>query len=548
MKPLDPRLLRYARAARVFLLLGGALALARTLAIVAFAWLVAQLVAGAVDGRSASDLAPLLAVLLAVVAARAVLAWAGEVNAVRGGVGAKAQLRQAVLAALVELGPAGRREGGSGGIVALLGGGLDALDGYFARYLPQLIATAVATPLLTLVVFFADPLSAVFLVVALPLIPVFMVLIGWATQAVQARQWERLQTLASGFVDTVGGLATLKIFGRAERQAARIRALTEDYRRHTMFVLRVTFVSGFVLELAGSLSVALVAVSIGLRLVDGSLGLAVGLFVLVLAPEVFLPVRQVGAEFHAAAEGVQAADRAFVVIERAAALPARVGAPGSLEAPGELGVPGELELRGLEVDDGHGRVLAPVDAVLPVGSITVVTGPSGSGKSTLLAALAGFVPFSGMLLLGGTPVADLRSTLAWAGQRADLLPGTVASAVELGTLAADPDRVRRALSIAGADVAPERRLDAEGTGLSGGQSARVAVARAVHRLLERGCAVLALDEPTAALDEKSEQALLAGLRTLAARGTIVVVASHRPATIAAADTVIALEPAEVVAR
>ncbi|PPG44919.1 thiol reductant ABC exporter subunit CydD [Rathayibacter sp. AY2B5] len=539
MKPLDPRLLRYARAARVFLLLGGVLALARTLAIVAFAWLVAQLVAGAVDGRSADDLAPLLAALLAVVAARAALAWATEVNAVRGGAGAKAQLRQAVLAALVELGPAGRSEGGSGGVVALLGGGLDSLDGYFARYLPQLIATAVATPLLTLVVFLADPLSAVFLVVTLPLIPVFMVLIGWATQAVQARQWERLQALASGFVDTVGGLATLKIFGRAERQATRIRALTEDYRVHTMKVLRVTFVSGFVLELAGSLSVALVAVSIGLRLVDGSLGLAVGLFVLVLAPDVFLPVRQVGAEFHAAADGVQAADRAFAVLERAAALPARGKARAAT---------GALELRGLAVDDGRGRTLAPVDAVLPVGSITAVTGPSGSGKSTLLAALAGFVPFSGTLLLGGSPVADLRSTLAWAGQRPDLLPGSVASAVGLGALSPDPERVRRALAIAAVDVDPERRLDAEGTGLSGGQSARVAVARAVHRLLERGCAVLALDEPTAALDEESERALLAGLRTLAESGTIVVVASHRPATVAAADAVIALAPAGAVAR
>ncbi|PPF55855.1 thiol reductant ABC exporter subunit CydD [Rathayibacter sp. AY1C2] len=539
MKPLDPRLLRYARAARVFLLLGGVLALARTLAIVAFAWLVAQLVAGAVDGRSADDLAPLLAALLAVVAARAALAWATEVNAVRGGAGAKAQLRQAVLAALVELGPAGRSEGGSGGVVALLGGGLDSLDGYFARYLPQLIATAVATPLLTLVVFLADPLSAVFLVVTLPLIPVFMVLIGWATQVVQARQWERLQALASGFVDTVGGLATLKIFGRAERQATRIRALTEDYRVHTMKVLRVTFVSGFVLELAGSLSVALVAVSIGLRLVDGSLGLAVGLFVLVLAPDVFLPVRQVGAEFHAAADGVQAADRAFAVLERAAALPARGKAPAAT---------GALELRGLAVDDGRGRTLAPVDAVLPVGSITVVTGPSGSGKSTLIAALAGFVPFSGTLLLGGSPVADLRSTLAWAGQRPDLLPGSVASAVGLGALSPDPERVRRALAIAAVDMDPERRLDAEGTGLSGGQSARVAVARAVHRLLERGCAVLALDEPTAALDDESERALLAGLRSLAESGTIVVVASHRPATVAAADAVIALAPAEAVAR
>ncbi|NRG39685.1 thiol reductant ABC exporter subunit CydD [Rathayibacter sp. VKM Ac-2835] len=540
MKPLDPRLLRYARAARLFLLLGGALALARTATAVAFAWLVAQLVAGAVDGRSATELAPSLAALLGVVVLRSVLAWAVEVNATRGGAGSKAQLRSAVLAALVALGPSGRTAG-SGGVVALLGGGLDALDGYFARYLPQLIATAITTPILVLVVFLADPLSALFLVVTLPLIPVFMVLIGWATQAVQKRQWSRLQALASGFVDTVGGLATLKIFGRAERQGARIRALTEDYRVHTMKVLRVTFVSSFVLELAGSLSVALVAVSIGLRLVDGSLGLAIGLFVLVLAPDVFLPVRQVGAEFHAAADGVQVADEAFTIIESAAAVPTRTAAPGRS---------GALELHGVAVDDGAGRVLAPVDATLLAGSITALTGPSGSGKSTLLAALAGFAPATGSIALGGETIdaATGRDWLAWSGQRPDLLPGSVGSNVALGSRSPDPERILRALAIAGTDLDPDRRIDADGTGLSGGQAARVAVARAVHRVLERGCAVLALDEPTAALDEESERRLLAGLRGLADQGVVVLVATHRPATIAAADAVLALAPAEAVLR
>ena len=541
MKPLDPRLLRYARAARLFLVLGGALALARTLGTIAFAWLVAQLVSGAVDGRSAQELAPLLGALLAVIAARAALAWATEVNAVRGGAGAKAQLRAAVLEALVALGPSGRPAGGSGGVVALLGGGLDALDGYFARYLPQLIATAVTTPILVGVVLLADPLSALFLIVTLPLIPVFMILIGWATQAVQKRQWDRLQALASGFVDTVGGLATLKIFGRAERQSARIRTLTEDYRVHTMKVLRVTFVSGFVLELAGSLSVALVAVSIGLRLVDGSLALAVGLFVLVLAPDVFLPVRQVGAEFHAAADGVQAADEAFAVIERAALLPAVAGGTATR---------GDLEVRGVSVDDGSGRVLAPVDATFAVGTITAVTGASGSGKSTLLAVLAGFVAAEGTVLLGGEPVepAAVRDRIAWAGQRADLLPGTVASNVTLGARSVDPALLDRALRLAAVDVGPTRRVDAEGTGLSGGQSARVAVARAIHRLLERDGALLLLDEPTAALDDATERRLLAGLRALADEGAAVIVATHRPATIAAADAVLALSSAEAVLR
>ena len=200
-----------------------------------------------------------------------------------------------------------------------LGPGLDALDEYFGRYLPQLVLTAVATPMCIVAAWIADPLSGLVLVIVLPLIPIFMALIGMATAAVQRRQWDSLAALSRGFLEVVGGLSTLAVFGRAERQTARIRAVTDDYRAGTMKVLRITFLSGFTLEFAASLSVALVAVSIGLRLVAGDMTLAPGLFVLVLAPEVFLPLRNVGAAFHASAAGVTASADAFDLLDAAEA-------------------------------------------------------------------------------------------------------------------------------------------------------------------------------------------------------------------------------------
>ncbi|NQX13664.1 thiol reductant ABC exporter subunit CydD [Microbacteriaceae bacterium VKM Ac-2855] len=539
MKPLDPRLLRYARASRSFLALGAVITVGQTAATVGFAWSVADIVVRCIAGEDPATIAPSLGLLLAIVIVRAVLTWAAEVNAVRGGVRVKAQLRAQAAAAIGRLGPAWLSGRSSGALITLLGTGLDALDSYFARYLPQLIATAVATPVLVLVVLLADPLSAIFVIVTLPLIPVFMVLIGWATQAVQKQQWKRLSALASGFVDTVGGLATLKIFGRAERQGDRIRAVTEEYRVHTMKVLRVTFLSGFVLELAASLSVALVAVSIGLRLVDGSLDLFIGLFVLILAPDVFLPVRQVGAQFHAAADGVAAADEVFAVLEAA-------GERRPADSVGTDVV--SLELAGLAVDYNGVPALAPVDACFAPGTVTAVVGPSGAGKSSLLAALLGFVPFRGAIALNGVVLAERapRDWVAWSGQQPSLSAGTVGSNVALGASTPDAARVARALSLAAVTIDPATPVGAGGVGLSGGQAARVALARAIHRALERGCGVIALDEPTAALDAETEVAVLAGLRTLAEEGRTVIVVTHRAAVVDAADRVLALAPAAAV--
>ncbi|MBG6058322.1 ATP-binding cassette subfamily C protein CydD [Cryobacterium sp. MP_M5] len=549
MRPLDPRLLRYASAARWFLLVGAALGLAQTLVVIAFAWLLSRAISLAVAGHGPAELAPTLGALVVVVVARAALVWLLEVAASRGAASVKSQLRARVLGRLAERGPDWLAGTQSAGVATLVGQGLDALDNYFARYLPQLLLAGIATPILVLVMLWQDLPSGITVIVVLPFIPLFMVLIGQATQAVQRAQWDALQRLGAGFLDLVGGLATLKIFGREARQADRVRTITEDYRGRTMKVLRVSFLSGFVLELGASLSVALVAVSIGLRLVDGSLQLGVGLFVLLLAPEAFLPVRQVGAQFHAAADGLAAAEDVFAILDDPQA-PAAPGAPTLTGPPGAVRPdPDALRFDRVRVrrsSDRAGRAAPELTAVFLPGRLSVIRGASGAGKSTLVAALQGFVPFDGAISLGDAPVVPgtPRPWLAWAGQRPGLLAGTIADNVALGETSADPVLVHRALREAGAgELDPATRLGVNGDGLSGGQAQRVAAARAVYRARLHGCRVLVLDEPSSALDPEAEERLVSGLRRLAAEGLIVIVVSHRSMLRDAADQIVELDGA-----
>ncbi|RIJ52093.1 ATP-binding cassette domain-containing protein, partial [Clavibacter phaseoli] len=337
-----------------------------------------------------------------------------------------AELRRRALRAVADLGPAWTAGRSRGRLATIVGPGLDALDPYFARYVPQLILTALATPIVVTVLFAADPLTGVTVLATLPVIPVFMVLVGWATQEVQRRQWSRLTELASGFLEVVDGLSTLLVFGRARRQTGRIRRVTEEHRVETMRVLRISFLSGFVLELAASLSVALAAVSVGVRLIGGQLDLEVGLFVLLLAPEAFLPIRQVGVQFHAAAEGVAAADDVLGILEEERAGRAARTVPGTVAATAPAG--DALVVRDLSVSRGDRLVLAGIHATFPRGRVTAVTGPSGVGKSSLVAAILGQLPAGGAVGWvddhddAPTPRPPVPTEIAWAGQR----PGLVA--------------------------------------------------------------------------------------------------------------------------
>lgn len=545
MRPLDPRLLKYASATRGTLAAGALLAVLRTACVIAFSWLVTDVIVRAIAGESLGSLGGTLLLLAGVVAVRGALLWATDAVAARGGARAVGQLRERLTAAIGRLGPGWVARRSSGDVALVAGHGMEALEGYFAGYLPQLVATAVTTPLLVVTIGWRDLTSGIVLLVTLPLIPVFMVLVGWATQAAQKRQWRALSTLSSGFLDVVAGLSTLKLFGRQHRQEARIREVSDQYRVHTMKVLRMSFLSGFVLELVASLSVAVIAVTIGLRLLSGSLDLSVGLFVLLLAPEAFLPLRNVGASYHAATEGMEAADRAFSVIEAADDVVGPTAAPGATSATDTTG--GGLVFEDVSVAYDGRTVVEGFSAEVPPGELAVLRAPSGAGKSSLIGAALGFVPAEGRILAGGRADAEgRRGAIAWAGQRPGLIAGSIAANVALGDPAPDAAVVAGALRDAAApELDPATELGAGGAGLSGGQAQRVAVARALYRLRTRGCPVLVLDEPTSALDSATERRLLESLHQVAAQGTAVLVVSHREAAAEAADRVIAVEAGEV---
>ncbi|MBT2498478.1 thiol reductant ABC exporter subunit CydD [Agromyces sp. ISL-38] len=537
MKPLDPRLVSRSRAARGFLLSGAALALLQAGAMIAFAWSLTALVTGFIGGASTAASGGALAILLAAASVRALAGWLWEWVGSAGAMRVKSELRDDLLAAL-ERQPRGNRGLTTARAATLLGPGLDALDEYFGRYLPQLVLTVVATPVLVISVWMADWVSGLILVIVLPLIPLFMALIGMATGAVQRRQWQRLESLSKGFLEVVGGLSTLMVFGRAERQVGRIRDVTEAYRASTMKVLRVTFLSGFTLELAGSLSVALVAVSIGLRLVAGDFTLAPGLFVLVLAPEVFLPIRNVGAAFHASTAGLEASRDALDALDQAegAEVPPSRGADpaGITDAAG-------LRIRDLRVIRDGAVVLEGLSFDVAPGEFVVVTGDSGSGKSSLLSAILGFADLEGEVTIDGVPVgAATRSNTSWAGQAPQLLAGTIAENVRLGQPDAAASLLEHALRVGGVDLPGHRRLGPSGAGLSGGQAQRVATARAVHRLLAADARLLLLDEPSSALDADRELELGRRLRELAREGRAVLVTTHRPGLAEAADRTVPL--------
>ncbi|MCU1424117.1 MAG: transporter ATP-binding protein [Microbacteriaceae bacterium] len=534
--PLDPRLLRYASASRWFLVGGAVVGFLQTLSIVGAAWFATAVIVGVIDGRTTGDLRAEIAAFAASIVARSVFAWLLDVLAARGAARVKSQLRTRVVVAIGRLGPAWMSSRNSARVTTVVAQGLDALDGYFAKYLPQLILTAVATPTILIVLLLQDVTTGIIIVATLPLIPLFMVLIGWATQAVQRKQWAALATLSTGFLDVVDGLSTLTIYGRQHRQVDRIDRVTEDYRARTMSVLRISFVSGFVLELAGSLSVAIVAVAIGLRLVNGDLALTVGLFVLLLTPEAYTPLRQVGAQFHAAADGVAAADEVFEILD---ATPAVDPVASVTAVPGGA----TLAVRALTVRYADRVVVDRVSHEFARGRITAIAGRSGAGKSSLVAAILGFVPAEGELTIDGAPLepAAARKLVAWAPQRAALMAGTVAENVALGAETVDDELVGAAMRLAAAaTIDPRLALGVNGSGLSGGQAQRVSLARAFYRVLDRSCPVMILDEPSSALDAATERELVAGLRRLADSGVAVVVVSHRAALLDAADATLDL--------
>ncbi len=539
MKPLDPRLLRHSAAARGYLAVTVVLGLAATALILFQASLLAHLLAGAATGTGVTVLAGSLGALAIVLLARAAAAYGGEVTALRAAAAVKSQLRRRLTDHVLKLGPAWLTGHRSGEVTTLATRGLDALDPYFARYLPQLVLASVVPVAVLVRVGMADWISCLVIGVTLPLIPLFAILVGRHTKAVTQRQWRLLARLGGHFLDVVEGLPTLKLFGRAKPQATEIGRVTGEYRQATMATLRVAFLSAFVLDLAAALATALVAVEVGLRLLAGHMSYSTALLVLLLTPEAYLPLRAVGAQFHASTEGAAAAADVFAILDTPVA-----GRTAGLARPASRPVDlrtDTIRLTGVGLSyPGRGRdALSGVSLTIRPGDQVTLTGPSGAGKSSLLALLLRFaVPTSGRIEVGDldlarVPLGEWRRQLAWVPQAPHLFAASVAQNIALGVPAASREAVVAAARAAGADefieALPRGYDTAVGEGgerLSSGQRQQLALARAFLR----DAPLLLLDEPAAHLDAHTAARLDAALAVLTAGRTVIRVAhGHRPA-------------------
>ena len=546
MRPFDPRLLRYARSARAPIAVTALLGTLTALLVLAQALLISAALSPVVSGTaSLTDVWPFIAGIAAVFACRALIVAAREAVSTRAAAAAVKELRGRVVDASVTLGPRWRATKGAE-TTTLLSSGLEDLRPYFVSFLPQLVLVCTVTPAALGVILLLDFWSALIALLVIPLIPIFMILIGRFTQAASEDKLASMKRLTAQLLDLMSGLPTLRGLGREKAPRTHLHALGAANTKATMATLRVAFLSGGVLEFLTTLSVALVAVEVGMRLVFGNVSLFHGLAVIMLAPEVFEPLRQVGAQFHASANGVTASKAAFDIIEEAEA----VASPGSDACPDMART--DIVLDGLGVRARGAWAPAPTSGVIAPGVVTALSGPSGAGKSTIVACLlADMTPDAGRVLLrpsasssesGESVLSDIdpvswRRQISWVPQSPTLVPGTILDNMGDLPLAALND----AAAATGFDdvlaSAPDgwnTVIGSGGVGLSVGQRQRLALTRALAARSQ----VVILDEPTAHLDAVSEETVVRAIDAMTDAGRTVIVIAHRAAMMEAADFVI----------
>ena len=548
MRPLDPRLLKYASSARRHIILISILGIVTAVLVIAQTLALSAALSPAVtSGASLTQVRTPLLLLVALVIARAAVIGVREALGHRAADRTIRELRGRVLTHISNLGPRWRATHGSEAST-LLSRGLTDLSPYFVDYLPQLVLTATVTPLALATILFLDFWSAFIAAIVVPLIPIFMALIGRFTQSASSEKLETMQTLGAQMLDLIAGLPTLRALGRESAPRAHLESLSRSNTRATMSTLRIAFLSGAVLEFLSTLCVALVAVEVGFRMVFGHVSLFTGLAVIMLAPEVFEPLRQVGAQFHASANGVAAAERAFEILETP--IP-------SMDEDSEYSVQGiqnidwssaAFSLRDLSIEARGTWAPAGLNADILPGTLSVLAGPSGSGKTSTIYALMRLLPIqSGQLMvrtcsgeeipLQDIPKEALWKAITWVPQHPSLLPGTLREQLPSST----DEELEAAAALCGftevLDTLAERwdaPIGQDGAGLSVGQRQRFALTRA---LLARTPIVI-LDEPTAHLDAVSEEIVLNAIEALRKKGRTVIAIAHRQALIDAADQVI----------
>ncbi len=547
-------LMRLARAQRLPLVVTVVAAAVGALGLIWQAAILTSLIEGSFLRRQPLEsLATLALLLLALIVGRALAVWVGDFAAQAVSTGARLDTRQRLVTHVTARGPLGLTTERSGELANTLVNGVEELDSFFSQYAPQVIVSVLVPGLILLVVFPLDPISGLTLLVTAPLIPVFGALIGSATTQVTRHQWGLLSRLNAHFLDVLQGLTTLKRFGRSARQVGVIARISEQYRRATMKTLRVAFLSALALELVATLSVAVVAVEVGLRLLYGSITFSHAFLVLLLAPEFYLPLRALGARFHAAASGVAAAERMRVILDKDAAEVEEDHQPrAAVPAP-------PFAIAFSDVTYHYpGASLPALDQVsfaAPAGARVAIVGPTGAGKSTLAALLLRFAePDSGEILVNGAPLRAMdmrawRERIAWVPQRPHLFHDTITANIRLARPGATDDAVRRAALLAGADDFIQALPDGyetvtgeDGARLSGGQAQRLAIARAFLR----DAPLLILDEPTSQLDPTSDDVVTEAVSRLARdRATFVI--AHRLRTVMDADLIVVMDRGRVIA-
>jgi ATP-binding cassette, subfamily C, bacterial CydD len=514
------------------------------------AWLLASTVDAVVFEEAVlHQVMPWLWGLLALFLVRAGLAWASEQAAFQAAVQVKLALRELLYWHVQKLGPAWLSGERSGDIVNTLSDGVEALEAYYARYLPAMSLMALAPLAILVFVFSHDWLAGVVMVVTAPLIPLFMILIGKGAEQRNQRQWRQLAWMSAHFLDVIQGLTTLRLFNASRREAQVIAGISDDYRQGAMSVLRIAFLSSFVLEFFSTVSIAMVAVLIGFRLYWGEMDFMHGLFVLLLAPEFYLPLRNMGAQYHARMEAIGAAERIVEILDTPVA-----EASGKVTSVAELRQTDiRFEAVSFRYPDGR-QAVQDIDLVIRPGETLALVGASGAGKTTLINLLMGFLqPQGGRIRVGCVPLQDIapeawRGQLAWLPQKPQLFPGSVADNIRLGMPRAGREAVQHAAVLAQAvdfiEALPhgwDTRVGEAGQGLSGGQVQRLALARAFLK----DAPLVILDEPTANLDLGSEGRVHAAMRTLAAGRTLILIA-HRLRTVREADRIVVLDNGRIV--
>lgn len=559
-KPTVRWLRTQSRVARRWLLLSVALGVGSGILLVGQAHLIARIVHDAfIAGLERHRLIPMFLMLIAIIVVRAGLGWWREAVGFKAGAAVREQVRKALMDHIIRIGPVGISHLPAGRLVSSALEQVDALHDFVARYLPQMALAALLPVVLLVFIFPITWAAGGVLLIAAPLIPLFMILVGMGAESISQKHFQALARMSAHFLDVLQGLPTLKLFGRSKEHAANVQKTSRAYRKRTMAVLRVAFLSSAVLEFFSAISIALVAVYLGMYYLGyiefGSYGrpldFSSGFFILLLAPDFFLPLRELGAHYHARADAVGASQEILKVFEQ----PAMAVSSGDSH---QQQMPRQILFESVSVHyrrtDQQG--LRNIDLAVVNGERIALVGESGAGKSTLIHLLLGFItPTSGRILLDDRPLAETdisewRRRCSWIGQHPMIFTGTLRENIAMACADASAGEIEAAAQKAGVlefahrwEAGLETWVGEQGLGLSAGQAQRVALARAFIQ----DAPLLLLDEPTASLDRETEAEILSDLADWS-RGRTTLIATHRPAALSLADRILILKNGELIAQ